>query len=147
MFLDWFDTQALDTEPDSLLVPSDSYWTAIIGVPTGGLFSGAFGVKSDAQEDAFGGDAGDEYDPCYHQACDRLENTDPVLYEELTRAGAHVIEALAWRDEQILPIRDILPGQFPTDRKSPYREKADGEHLLPMGAMDEIASAAVSMLS
>ncbi len=42
------------------------------GIPGGGLFSGAEGVKTAGQERILGGDAGSWYDPCYHQACDDL---------------------------------------------------------------------------
>ena len=42
------------------------------GIPAGGVFAGAEGVKTVNQERIFGGDAGSWYDPCYHQACDDL---------------------------------------------------------------------------
>ena len=42
------------------------------GIPAGGVFAGAEGVKTANQERIFGGDAGSWYDPCYHQACDDL---------------------------------------------------------------------------
>jgi Zn-dependent M28 family amino/carboxypeptidase len=42
------------------------------GIPAGGVFAGAGGVKTPNQERIFGGDAGSWYDPCYHQACDDI---------------------------------------------------------------------------
>jgi Zn-dependent M28 family amino/carboxypeptidase len=42
------------------------------GIPAGGVFAGAEGVKTVNQERIFGGDAGSWYDPCYHQACDDI---------------------------------------------------------------------------
>jgi Zn-dependent M28 family amino/carboxypeptidase len=42
------------------------------GIPAGGVFAGAEGVKTANQERIFGGDAGSWYDPCYHQACDDI---------------------------------------------------------------------------
>ena len=42
------------------------------GIPAGGVFAGAEGVKTPNQERIFGGDAGSWYDPCYHQACDDI---------------------------------------------------------------------------
>lgn len=42
------------------------------GIPAGGVFAGAEGVKTPNQERVFGGDAGSWYDPCYHQACDDI---------------------------------------------------------------------------
>ena len=43
-----------------------------VGIPAGGLFTGAEGVKTAAQAELFGGVAGAAYDPCYHQLCDAL---------------------------------------------------------------------------
>jgi Zn-dependent M28 family amino/carboxypeptidase len=42
------------------------------GIPAGGLFTGAEGIKSADEAAIFGGVAGAAYDPCYHQACDAL---------------------------------------------------------------------------
>jgi peptidase M28-like protein/PA domain-containing protein len=64
-------------------------------IPTGGLFSGANEIKSPEQATLFGGTAGAPEDPCYHLACDRVDNLDPVLLEELARAAAWVVGALA----------------------------------------------------
>jgi Zn-dependent M28 family amino/carboxypeptidase len=44
------------------------------GIPFGGLFTGAEGVKTAAQAAVFGGTAGAAYDPCYHSACDTFAN-------------------------------------------------------------------------
>jgi Zn-dependent M28 family amino/carboxypeptidase len=44
------------------------------GIPAGGLFTGAEVVKTEAQEAIWGGTAGEWYDPCYHRACDDIDN-------------------------------------------------------------------------
>ncbi len=50
------------------------------GVPAGGLFTGAEGIKTPEQAATYGGLAGVAYDPCYHQACDTFGNANiPVL--------------------------------------------------------------------
>lgn len=98
LFLDWFAAEGLATAPEGLLVPTDSYWTVWMGLPTGGLFSGAMAIKTAAQEDLFGGEAGEPHDACYHRACDRVANIDPVLYGELAAAAAHVVQALGERE-------------------------------------------------
>jgi len=50
------------------------------GIPSGGLFTGAEGVKTAAEAALWGGTAGQAYDPCYHQACDTyLNNNDFAL--------------------------------------------------------------------
>jgi len=43
-------------------------------IPAGGLFTGAEGIKTAEQVELWGGTAGISYDPCYHQACDDLDN-------------------------------------------------------------------------
>ena len=55
-------------------------------IPTGGLFSGANEIKTPEQAALFGGTAGVPEDPCYHLACDTVDNIDPVLLEEMARA-------------------------------------------------------------
>lgn len=46
------------------------------GVPSGGLFTGAEGVKTAAEAATWGGTAGVAYDSCYHQACDTYANVN-----------------------------------------------------------------------
>ena len=45
-----------------------------VGIPAGGIFTGAEGIKTPAQAALFGGTAGVAYDICYHQACDTISN-------------------------------------------------------------------------
>ncbi|WP_433161531.1 M28 family metallopeptidase [Kribbella sp. CA-247076] len=45
-----------------------------VGIPSGGIFTGAEGIKTPAEAALFGGTAGVAYDVCYHQACDTLAN-------------------------------------------------------------------------
>ena len=44
------------------------------GIPSGGLFTGAEGVKTAAEATVWGGTAGQAYDPCYHLSCDTSAN-------------------------------------------------------------------------
>jgi Zn-dependent M28 family amino/carboxypeptidase len=58
------------------------------GIPASGLFTGAEVLKTEEQEAIWGGVAGAAFDPCYHQACDSLTDTegqDPAVYAELAR--------------------------------------------------------------
>jgi Zn-dependent M28 family amino/carboxypeptidase len=51
-----------------------------VGIPSGGLFTGAEGIKTAAEAATWGGAADIAYDPCYHQACDTLaNNSDKAL--------------------------------------------------------------------
>lgn len=45
-----------------------------VGIPAGGLFTGAEGIKTADEVAIWGGTAGDQYDPCYHLACDTFDN-------------------------------------------------------------------------
>jgi Zn-dependent M28 family amino/carboxypeptidase len=47
-----------------------------VGIPSGGTFTGAEGIKTENQAAVFGGTAGVAYDACYHAVCDDLENID-----------------------------------------------------------------------
>jgi aminopeptidase Y len=46
------------------------------GIPSGGLFTGAEGIKTAEEAALWGGVAGQAYDPCYHQACDTFANNN-----------------------------------------------------------------------
>ncbi|MBI4761216.1 MAG: M28 family metallopeptidase [Chloroflexota bacterium] len=46
------------------------------GIPSGGLFTGAEGIKTAAEAAIWGGTAGQPYDPCYHQTCDTYANNN-----------------------------------------------------------------------
>ena len=45
-------------------------------IPSGGLFTGAEEIKTEEQEAIWGGTAGEQFDPCYHEACDTFDNVD-----------------------------------------------------------------------
>jgi len=47
-----------------------------IGIPAGGLFTGAEVPKTAEEAEIFGGTAGVPLDPCYHQACDTFSNNN-----------------------------------------------------------------------
>lgn len=51
------------------------------GIPAGGTFTGAEGIKTEAQAARYGGTAGVAYDSCYHQACDDLGNIDMRAFD------------------------------------------------------------------
>ena len=45
-----------------------------VGIPAGGLFTGAEVIKTEEEAAIWGGTAGIQYDPCYHLACDTFDN-------------------------------------------------------------------------
>jgi hypothetical protein len=60
-----------------------------VGIPAGGLFTGAEVLKTEADVALWGGVAGAQYDPCYHAPCDSLtperNGADAELYRQLRR--------------------------------------------------------------
>ena len=62
-----------------------------VGIPSGGLFTGAEGIKTPAEAATFGGTAGVAYDPCYHQACDTFANNNDVALANNSDAIAHSV--------------------------------------------------------
>jgi aminopeptidase Y len=61
------------------------------GIPAGGLFTGAEGVKSAAEAALWGGTAGIAYDPCYHQACDTFDNVSQPALDVNADAVAYAV--------------------------------------------------------
>jgi Zn-dependent M28 family amino/carboxypeptidase len=64
------------------------------GIPTVGLYTGAGGAKTEKQAGLFGGTAGRPFDPCYHQACDTIENIDRDVLEQNTQALVRALKAV-----------------------------------------------------
>jgi Zn-dependent M28 family amino/carboxypeptidase len=86
VFLEYFASQNLDTEPTRFDGRSDYQSFFDEGIPAGGVFSGAEGEKTVAQAAKYGGVPGLAYDPCYHQECDTLK-------DELQTAEVNQVEA------------------------------------------------------
>ncbi|MFC4062319.1 M28 family metallopeptidase [Planomonospora corallina] len=59
------------------------------GIPSGGIFTGAEGIKTAEQAAKFGGTAGAPYDPCYHAACDGITNINAAALERNSKAIAY----------------------------------------------------------
>ena len=101
VFEDFFASQGLASEPTAFDGRSDYDAFITAGIPAGGLFTGAEGVKTQEQVALYGGLAtfGGEpvsYDPCYHQACDSLDpiadGADAGLYTALNAAYGGALE-------------------------------------------------------
>lgn len=74
LFNDFYAARGLAFEPTEISFRSDYAAFFDFGIPFGGLFTGAEGIKTPAQQAIYGGTAGQQYDPCYHQACDTFNN-------------------------------------------------------------------------
>jgi Zn-dependent M28 family amino/carboxypeptidase len=95
IFLDWFDSQGLATDPTAFDGRSDYGPFIARGAPAGGLFTGAEGIKTQAQADVYGGVAGEAYDRCYHQACDTISNLNNIAFDQMSDGAATALVTLA----------------------------------------------------
>ncbi|MFH9296183.1 M28 family metallopeptidase [Streptomyces sp. NPDC017520] len=66
-----------------------------VGVPVGGLFTGAGYTKSAAQAQKWGGTAGQAFDRCYHSSCDTTSNINDTALDRNSDAAAHAIWTLS----------------------------------------------------
>jgi Zn-dependent M28 family amino/carboxypeptidase len=89
VFNDYFASRGLPTEPTEFDGRSDYEAFQLAGIPAGGLFTGAEGIKTAAQAAIYGGTAGVAYDPCYHQACDTINNLSNTALDQMSDATAH----------------------------------------------------------
>ena len=87
----WFKAQGMKSERGAFDGRSDYVGFTLRGIPSGGVFAGAEGVKTAEQEKIYGGAAGSWYDPCYHQICDNLmtvlTGVPPISAEGLVTFG------------------------------------------------------------
>jgi Zn-dependent M28 family amino/carboxypeptidase len=76
-----------------------------VGIPSGGLFTGAEGIKTAEEAGIWGGTAGDQYDPCYHLACDTFANVNLDALEVNADAVAAATLQYAMNTETINDVR------------------------------------------
>ncbi|MCX5013920.1 M28 family metallopeptidase [Streptomyces sp. NBC_00555] len=65
------------------------------GIPAGGTFTGAEGIKTAEQAARYGGTAGAPYDPNYHGAGDDLKNLDLRVFDTNLDVIAHAVGTYA----------------------------------------------------
>ncbi|MFE9333793.1 M28 family metallopeptidase [Streptomyces sp. NPDC006925] len=119
--VDFLATRGTETRGTDFTGRSDYGPFIEAGIPSGGTFTGAEGIKTAEQQKLWGGTAGEAYDGCYHQACDTLGNIDPRAFDLNVKAIANAVGHYAW-DTSALPRG--------TDRPAAQRlaatESADG---------------------
>ncbi|KAK1180064.1 M28 family metallopeptidase [Streptomyces sp. NBS 14/10] len=96
VFKDFFATKGvpteIETEGDGR---SDHAPFKNVGVPVGGLFSGADYTKTAAQAQKWGGTSGQAFDRCYHRSCDTSTNINDTALDRNTDAIAYAIWTLS----------------------------------------------------
>ena len=87
LFQDFYNERGLPHKGTDFSGRSDYGPFIAIGIPSGGLFTGAEGLKTAAEASLFGGMAGVPYDSCYHLACDTFSNVNL----EALRVNSHAV--------------------------------------------------------
>ncbi|MFC6884847.1 MULTISPECIES: M28 family peptidase [Actinomadura] len=90
---------------DLSAVGSDQQPFVEAGIPVGGMDGGVMGIKTEAEARRYGGRAGQMYDPCYHQPCDRAEGVDRRAFAENVRAIGWVTGRFALDVEDVAALR------------------------------------------
>jgi Zn-dependent M28 family amino/carboxypeptidase len=80
-----------------------------VGIPASGLFTGAEGIKTEEQQGIWGGVAGEQYDECYHEACDTIENVSEEATEVNIDAIAYAIYNVAATTEAVNGVEGVEP--------------------------------------
>lgn len=92
-FQEFFESRGLPYKATAFSGRSDygPFIASGVGIPSGGLFTGAEGIKTAEEAAIWGGTAGQAYDPCYHQACDTYANNNAVALDNNSDAIAYAV--------------------------------------------------------
>ncbi len=91
-FVDYFGDKDLATDPTNLAGNSDYRPFMVAGIPVGGLFTGAGGIKTEEQAAVYGGVAGEPYDPYYHTENDTTDNINSEVEKQMLKAIAASVQ-------------------------------------------------------
>lgn len=117
VFEDFYESRGLYYEGTEFSGRSDYQAFIGAGIPSGGLFTGAEGVKTEDQALHYGGTAGEAYDPNYHQAGDDITNLDPKALDENSDAVAYAVLTLAYDTARVNTVagRPVPGGTYEGD--------------------------------
>jgi Zn-dependent M28 family amino/carboxypeptidase len=83
------------------------------GIPAGGLFTGAEVPKTPQQAAIWGGTAGQQYDPCYHLACDTYDNISLHALDVNSDAVAFAVMTYMYSTQSVNGVKgNQVPGGF-----------------------------------
>ncbi|MFC5835963.1 M28 family metallopeptidase, partial [Nonomuraea insulae] len=79
-----------------------------VGIPAGGTFTGAEGIKSAAQATLWGGTSGQAFDVCYHRACDTTANINDTALDRNADAIAYTTWTIATAAQPVVVWQDTF---------------------------------------
>ena len=101
LYQDFYRDRDLEFEPTEISFRSDYAAFFDVGIPFGGLFTGAEGVKTPEEAVVYGGIAGEQYDPCYHLECDTIDNISVEVFDVNIDAIAYSALTYAYSTESV----------------------------------------------
>ena len=153
VFKRYFSRRGMATLPQAFDGRSDYVGFINRGIPAGGIFAGAEVPKTPEQVAVFGGVAGEQYDPCYHEACDNIDTvtgqppadtmnvfeTDPVLAQQQADAlNGNALKSLREMSAAVTHAvwffantRNVLPPRATTAKAA--RKQAARRHFKYLG--------------
>ncbi|MGH1491361.1 MAG: M28 family peptidase [Acidimicrobiales bacterium] len=133
-FLDFFDAEGLETEATIIGQRSDHFAFCVSGIPCGGLFTGAEGLKTADQVEVYGGVEGEQYDPCYHAVCDTFDNISLEALDQMSDAAATAVAVYAFT-----PLCNGLPVTIMgTDSRDVINGTAGNDVIMAKGGNDSV---------
>jgi len=99
---------------------SDYQAFIVNGIPSGGLFTGAEGIKTAEQTSIWDGTTGAQFDPCYHIACDTFANNNDHALEVNSDLIAYAQLRFAFSTESVNGIAgSAVPGSASSPLPAP----------------------------
>ncbi len=95
-YAEFFKSEDLPTGETAFDGRSDYLAFITVGIPSGGLFSGAEEIKTKKEQKLYGGKAGKPYDACYHAKCDDIDNVSKKSLDPMADAVADSIMTYAF---------------------------------------------------
>jgi Zn-dependent M28 family amino/carboxypeptidase len=135
VFDDYFASQGLATEPTAFDGRSDYDAFVNVGIPAGGTFTGAEVEKTAGEVSIYGGVAGEQYDPCYHAACDTFESVFafppnlPALDGNGAKALGEMIDAGAHATLTFAQTTSAVEGTDKGEANGQYKPEFKGSQL------------------
>ncbi|KAI9490827.1 M28 family peptidase [Zychaea mexicana] len=131
LFQDFFADKKEPYDPSEFDGRSDYGPFIQVGIPSGGLFTGAEVPMTEDQAKRYGRKAGLAYDQCYHQACDTIDNLNHDAFLLNARGVAHALATFS----QSTALVDKQREKFRTSLKEEEQQsKIDIESIWPSGA-------------
>ena len=97
------------------------------GIPAGGLFTGAEQIKTAEQASIWGGTAGQQFDPCYHLACDTFANNNDHALDVNADSVAFAVLTFAYSTQSVngvagkpVPDADAFPMPAPAGPRKTF---------------------------